>query len=915
MNAESVLKVCKVLFLVLFFASLIFYTGYNITDRSNDETVVEAEKLEDWTVCYPDGREVPCTDPYAEEPKDGEPYVLKTNLPDIIEGDHFLCFLVLQDTEVSVDGKLRMDLINARDVHLIGGAVKASYLIVPIAGEDAGKELTITRVRGNTEKRVYPTTLFGTPKEIYWYMMDVYVPSFVMYLVLLAISFLIVMAGVILAIRLHRSISMLYAGFAVLITTAWMISDSFLYPLVFKHYYIDGVISYLLCMLIPMPFLIYMNGLQHGRYAKWYAILQTVTAASFILWTCLHFTGVFAFHNSLPYLDTILALVIVACVVITIIDIVHGNVREYLYTAVGFLGFSILSFLQIIVIFTMDLNNDGVLLLFGLLFMLICVVLQQLHDLAAADREKRRAMELSDAKTRFLASMSHEIRTPINSILGMNEMILRENHDRTINSYARNVQNAGKMLLALINDVLDFSKIEAGKLEITNAEYSLSELLSEIVLIAGERAAAKNLTFTLNIADNVPDGLYSDEVRIKQILLNLLSNAVKYTDAGEIILAVSGAYESDDAYRLQFKVQDSGRGIREEELDGLFDAFSRADLAANRNVEGTGLGLAIVKSIVDSMGGEVFVASTFGEGSVFTVRLPQRVTDRKPVSVHPEDKKAAGDMRDYRSSFTAPEARVLAVDDNATNLSIVKQFLKNTGVHLDCCMSGGEAIGMCTSVVYDLILLDHMMPDPDGIETLARIRSDSRSLNRDTKAVVLTANAVVGSREMYLNAGFVDYLTKPLDSALLERTVRKYLPEDKIMEERNEQTEEPVQEQTGIRWDEIEEVDHNTAMIYCGTEEVLTLVAEEIADSHEPIIEKMRAAYSARDHKTYQINAHTIKSNMATIGATALSERAKKHEYAGRDSDWDFIEEDMEGFLTAFAQICAKIRNGSRQYP
>ncbi|MBO7096298.1 MAG: response regulator, partial [Lachnospiraceae bacterium] len=466
---------------------------------------------------------------------------------------------------------------------------------------------------------------------------------------------------------------------------------------------------------------------------------------------------------------------------------------------------------------------------------------------------------------------------------------------------------------------LDFSKIEAGKMEITNAEFKMSSLLRDIYPMLKERADEKKLFLNASVQGEVPNGQISDEFRIRQILINLINNAIKYTDTGFVFLEIGGRYNNEGGFDLKINVKDTGRGIREEEKNTLFDAFARADMNKNRDIEGTGLGLSIVKSIVDSMNGKIYVTSTYGEGSTFSVIIPVGVSDRKCLKQDfmndPEGSSANSDGCD----FTAPDAKILAVDDNNSNLRIVTLFLKRTGIVPDTCDGGLKAIEMCRNKKYDLILLDHMMPDPDGMGTLDLIRSDSKSLNRDTTVVVLTANAVAGSRKMYLDAGFADYLTKPVDSAILEQTVKKYLPPEKIIPvtgrpsgsanaEAADGDEEELYE-IEKKLSRIEGLDVEVAMNYAGNDEViLEEVVSTIASGCEEMIASLRKALEEEDYDSYHRDTHSIKGLMATIGLSSLSERAKKHEFAARDLDKEFIKKDCEGFIEEYRTVCEKLK-------
>lgn len=530
------------------------------------------------------------------------------------------------------------------------------------------------------------------------------------------------------------------------------------------------------------------------------------------------------------------------------------------------------------------------------------------------------ARELSDAKTEFLASMSHEIRTPINAILGMNEMILRENRDPVIDEYAESVKNSGQMLLMLVNDVLDFSKIEAGKMEIHDAEFTMAGLLYNIMPMLQERAGEKSLMLSVKIENEVPNGLVSDEFRIRQVLINLLNNAIKYTDEGFVKLTLSGEYTGDDTYLLTMSVKDSGRGISEEAQKHLFEAFTRADLKENRSIEGTGLGLAIVKSILDSMGGKIAVDSKLREGSEFIVQLPVRVYDRTALEEDYEQQVGDTGSESIENDFIAPDARVLAVDDNAANLRIVGLFLKRVNIVPELCKSGTKAVEMCKEKQYDLLLLDHRMPDPDGIKTLELIRNDAAGLNRETPAVVLTANALTGSDKIYADAGFADYLTKPLDALLLERTVKKYLPEDKILPADSAEdmmvfkADPAVADKTPgsdlrKKLEAIEGLDYEAALAFAGGyEELLKETVSIIAAECEEKTGQMQKCIDNKDWEGYGIVAHSIKGLMASIGHKELSERAKKHENAATNLDTDYIDSDSKPFMEAYRDVCSRLK-------
>ncbi len=396
-------------------------------------------------------------------------------------------------------------------------------------------------------------------------------------------------------------------------------------------------------------------------------------------------------------------------------------------------------------------------------------------------RQKKEIEELNRSQNRFFSSMSHEIRTPINAILGLNEVILRqEDASEEILSDAGNIQGAGKMLLALINDILDFSRIEAGRMDIVPVNYRIAEMISEVVNMINLQAKAKGLSFEAHLDPDTPSGLYGDEIRIRQIIVNLVNNAVKYTETGRVDLYTRVERDEDGQTKLIVTVSDTGIGIKENVIPTLFDAFARMDREKNRRIEGTGLGLSIVKQLVDLMGGNINVESVYGQGSTFTVTVPQGVSDLTKVgSINIMDQ--AAKRNSYRSMFTAPEADILIVDDIKMNLTVEKKLLRETKIRIDTATSGKEALELTLKKKYDVILMDHLMPEMDGVECLAHIRSQAEGMCKDVPVLVLTANADGRDQDIYTEAGFDGRLVKPISGRTLEEALVRFLPGEKII--------------------------------------------------------------------------------------------------------------------------------------
>ncbi len=404
------------------------------------------------------------------------------------------------------------------------------------------------------------------------------------------------------------------------------------------------------------------------------------------------------------------------------------------------------------------------------------IVVKSAHEYNKGMAEKAEEAErANDSKMLFLANMSHEIRTPMNAISGMAELSLNEDLSPQTRENLENIRNSSKVLLAVVNDILDYSKMESGMMEIVPVTYSLSRLIKETVNMMQIRLSDKNVELKYTILKELPDVFVGDEIRFRQILFNLLSNAIKFTDNGYILLDVSGEIIKEDTAKLIVSVTDSGIGIRKEDLQKLFTSFQQLDSHKSHVREGTGLGLAICRELVSLMGGDITVESTYGVGSKFTFTIIQRISTKKDSAVFSK----AGSS-DSEEKLKVNNAKVLIVDDNAVNLKVAQGLLKTFNLTVDTCKSGRECLElMKQNRDYDLVFLDHMMPELDGIETLNLIRADSDEYMKKVPIVALTANVMNGVRDMFISEGFNDYVPKPIDMVWVNSILRKYIPIEK----------------------------------------------------------------------------------------------------------------------------------------
>jgi len=477
----------------------------------------------------------------------------------------------------------------------------------------------------------------------------------------------------------------------------------------------------------------------------------------------------------------------------------------------------------------------------------------------------------SKAKSTFLANMSHEIRTPINTVIGFDTMILRESTEPAIKSYAKTINSAANMLLSIINGILDISRLEADKMELVNEEYSFGKMISETITMMKGRSEFDKLQLLCDVSPDIPNLLYGDSTRIKQVIINLLTNAAKYTDAGSVKLTVYGK-KHDDMEHLLISVKDTGIGIREEDQKKLAERFERFDNKRNNTIEGTGLGLNLVTGILDLMGSELHVISTYGEGSEFYFEIEQKILADEKIGVI--DFSIEQEEEAYRASFIAPDAKILVVDDNDMNLCVFTNLLKETQLQIDTADSGKRALEKCGSTKYDMIFMDHMMPEMDGVECFKQLRSRKDSMNSDTDVIILTANALKGAREEYEAIGFDDFLAKPIDADLLEQMIVKHLNPELVSA--SAQLSARVEKEADIPV--ISGVDTSYGITHTGDlnsyktliNQVNRVGAADLQELEEHLesIEGNKNDFEAL--KSFRIKIHSMKSTANILGALVL---------------------------------------------
>lgn len=936
-GSKIIAIICKSFFFISFILTIIYLIGGQCSlPNERDSAAANVLELTDgWNQVLADGSLHPTTTPGEVIAAPGDLVIIQRKLTAQDCSYPYLCvYAKWRDCSVYLDQELKL-AYSTKDSRPFGVNSVSRYLFVPISPEDAGKTLsieTVTTARTYDKvDRVYLCDLIG-----FWtFILDSHGLQTILELLLLLFSVIVIIICSAFKLFYKKGISLTYVGFVSLLCAVWLLSETPFRQLVFKNLSTIAPIPFICLILVPFPTLIYMNEIQKRRYEKLHSIGLLYAMVISIGITILQVCNIADYQKNIAIIHSSIFFATFIIFITVIKDITKGYIKEYLLTFLGFCCIILAAFLEILAYYLNSNFRLGLFIVFGLLGLMTSASITAGRELWHTQKEKQQAIEANEAKARFLANMSHEIRTPINTIIGMNEMILRENMDPDITEYAGNIQNSSKMLLGLVNDILDFSKIESGQLDLMEGSYQLASVINDEVQSITARLGSKEIELKLEVDETLPSELWGDELRIKQILTNLLTNALKYTEKGIIYLTIKGTAVDNNNTILTLMVEDTGMGIREADLQKLFESFTRLEETRNRNIEGTGLGLNIVKLLVDLMGGEITVSSVYGEGSIFTVTIPQKIVDGTPIgNIHNSiqfSKKAKETQQE--ESFVAAGARILVVDDNEMNLAVIKGLLKRTKVQLDLVTSGNECLEKTKIKRYDLILMDHMMPILDGIETLNLMRTDPSNLNQKCPVIALTANAIAGCREMYLQFGFDDYLSKPVEHWKLEQIVVKYLPKDLVLVGTLEEVMTPtenaitaaafdndldflsgnqaktVEEQGGDSMRTFEPsftnvIDHDLGVSYCGeSEELYVEILQSYYDQAAQFKENIKTFYADEDWENYAIVAHAMKSCSKNIGAMNFAEQALLHETAAKDENDDVITQDFDSFYANYESL------------
>lgn len=847
--------------------------------------------------------------PGKVEAEYGEVVTLETTLPDSIYGEQFLCLRsVWQDVYIFIDGQLRQSY-NTKATRPFGVNSASRYIFVELRESDSGKILSYSFSSNSKYAGQTFVGYIGNKAGIWAYLVRKSGMRTLASGVLLLMSAFCLIICYVLKLVYKKKLILSYLAWAIFLGASWMMSELEFRQVILKNVSATTAYAYWSLMLIPIALTIYINDIQKGYYQKYYNVTISYSVIVFVVGTILQLFDIVQFVQFLPFIHIGLIITIL-CIILSIsIDTIQKRIKSYVFVGIGIYGMLVTAIIELIFYYVGNSTSLGAFLVLGLIFLLVMAILNTGQDLLYTEKKRQQALAAKEAQAKFLANMSHEIRTPINAVIGMNEMILRESNDVVIQGYAHNIQSASNMLLGLVNDILDFSKIESGQLELVEDTYSVDKVIMDELILLKTKIDKKPIEIKVELDENMPSKLYGDELRIKQIFTNLLSNAVKYTKEGTIMLRGDFNWIDDEKIEMIFSIADTGMGIKEEDLSKLFTSFKRLEINKNRAIEGTGLGLNITKQLVELMYGRINVESEYGKGSTFTIVIPQKVVDKQAVGKFEESsRQRTEESINTNGLFTAPDATVLVVDDNEMNLELMKELLKRTMINVDLVGSGKKCLEYTKNKKYDIIFMDHMMPDMDGIETLHILRSDKNNINHSSIVIVLTANVNAGIREKYQEEGFDDYFSKPIQVNELDKLLMNYLPKNLVNKKVSEGDVEKNTKKDCIKnEDDLLFIDFNVALLNCSnSDEIYKKSKLSFCNSAREYVTKIFDFAENCEWDEYAITMQNLKNSALNIGAVNFAELSKKHEQAANEKNIHFILSQYEEYIMMLKKLIIK---------